>query len=170
MPTDAETLKNIEFDIKSMYIYSEESELAFLKRFWNDLTNDQRSNVIEKFYQNDSIDTETLEELLMRHEEPHVEEFPIPDITLCMNVLDQMTPEETQKLVTYTSFSIPDLKDAIQDSDVLFYVLQNHLARNFTLHLPPVEVFVIPDKFEIPMKLRRKSRAHRRKLNPTHSV
>jgi len=151
-----------------MYTYTPESELAFLKRFWNDLIDWQRADVLEKFYQNDSIDDTILDAL--KHEEPHVEDFPIPDYNLCMNVLDQITTDETKKLVTYTGFSVPDLKDAIQDSDVLFYALQNYLARNFTLHLPPVEVFVIPDKYEIPMKLRRKARAHRRKLNPTHSV
>lgn len=153
-----------------MYVYTDASELAFLKKFWNDLTTEQRSNVIEKFYQSECLDEEILEEVLLKCEVPHVEDFSIPEYDMCMDVLEKMTPEETQKLVTYIGFSVPDLKDAIQDSDVLFYVLQNHLARSFTLNLPPVEVFVIPDRYEIPMKLRRKSRAQRRKLNPTHSV
>lgn len=141
-----------------MYTYTDESELAFLKRFWDDLTTEQRSNVIEKFYQSECLDEEILEEVLLKCEIPHVEDFPIPEYPQCMDMLLEMTQEETQKLVTYTGFSIPELKEAIQDSDVLFNVLQNYLARNYKLDLPPVEIFVIPDRYEIPFKIRRASK------------
>jgi hypothetical protein len=145
-----------------------ESELAFLHKFWNDLTTEQRCSVVDKFCEADSFDQETLEDLLSKCELPYVDEFPIPDIEMCNDVLEKMTPDETQKLEGYVGFTIKYLMEHIETSDVLFNVMQNYLSRNFNLNLPPLKLWVIPDYYEIPFTIRKKTRRELRKCLNSH--
>lgn len=146
-----------------MTIY--ETELDLLQKHWNTLTDNQRDDVLEDLYEGNCIDTDILDELSMKFEEPHVEDFNRPNIGLCLDVIEKMTPSELHALETYIGCSVDDLKVRMNDGNMLYFLLQNYLVRHFTLHLPPLEIFVIPDRYEIPFRLRRKSKAHMRKLN-----
>jgi hypothetical protein len=145
-----------------------ESELAFLHKFWNDMTTEQRCSVVDKFCEADSFDQETLEDLLSKCELPYVDDFSIPDIDMCTDLIEKMNPEETQKLERYVGFTIEDLMERIEISDVLFYTLQNYLARVFNLNLPPIKMFIIPDRYEIPFTIRKKTRKELRKYLNSH--
>jgi len=137
-----------------------ETELALLQEHWNELTNDQRSEVLDDLEDCECIDVDVLEDLSMRFEVPCVPDFNRPNMGLCLDVLDKMTPDELQALETHIGCTVDDLKDRMNSGNVLYFLLQNYLVSHFTLHLPPLETFVIPDKYEVPINLRRKSRAH----------
>lgn len=146
------------------------SELALLQKYWINLTDSQRGEVIESCYDCDCISTDILDALTLRWDTPHVESFSTPDFRLCLEVMERMTPEEQKAFESYVEMSIGDLKEQIIDSTALFYVLSNYLARNFTLNLPPLKMFIIPDRYVIPMTIRRKSRTnlkhHRSSIQP----
>lgn len=166
-----EKLKRGDILLRCMDTTIYESELAFLHKFWNDLTTEQRCSVVDKFCEADSFDQETLEDLLSKCELPYVGDFSIPDIDMCTDLIEKMTPDEIQKLEGYIGFTIKDLMEQIETSDVLFNVLQCYLARNFNLNLPPLKLFVIPDRYEIPFTIKKKTRQELRKyLNPHRQI
>jgi len=146
------------------------SELKYLQKYWNALMDTQRGEVIENMYDCDCISTDILDTLTLRWDTPHMEDTSTPDIRLSLEVMEKMTPTEIKALETYVEMSIGDLKEKIIDSTVLFYVLSNYLARNFSLNLPPLKLFVIPDRYEIPMNLRRRVRTHLRHLNSRRPI
>lgn len=149
-----------------MTIY--ETELDLLQKHWDTLTDNQRADVLEDLYEGNCIDTDILDELSMKFEEPHVEDFNRPNIGLCLDVLDKMTPEELQALETYIGCSVDDLKIRMSGGNVLYFLLQNYLVHNFTLHLPPLREPELPAMFSIPFTLRRKSRAHMKQHRNSH--
>ena len=153
-----------------MCICNHEIELALLQKHWDVLTNEQRSEVLDDLEECSCISTDILDDLSMRFETPCIPDYNRPNIGLCLEVLEKMTPTELQALETYIVCTVDDLKAHMNDGNVLFFLLQNYLVSNFTLHLPPLEERALPDGYVIPIKLRRKARAQRRKLNPTHSV
>lgn len=140
-------------------------ELNLLQKHWNDLTNEQRSEVLDDLEDCKCISSDVLDDLSMRFEVPCIPDFNRPNIGLCLNVLDKMTPEELQALETHIGCTVDYLKAHMNDGNVLFFLLQNYLVSHFTLHLPPLEERALPDGYVIPMKLRRRARAHRRSLN-----
>lgn len=148
-----------------MCICTHETELALLQKHWDTLTNEQRSEVLDDLEECSCISIDILDDLSMRFEVPCIPDFNRPNIGLCLNVLDKMTPTELQALETHIGCTVDYLKDRMNSGNVLFFLLQNYLVSHFTLHLPPLQERVLPDRCEIPMQLRRKSRAHMRSLN-----
>lgn len=137
-----------------------ETELALLQKHWCELTNEQRCEVLDDLEEYGCIDSDILDELSSRFEVPCVPDFNRPNIGLCLDVLDKMTPEELQALETYIGCSVDDLKIRMSGGNVLYFLLQNYLVHNFTLHLPPLREPELPAMFSIPFKLRQRSRAH----------
>ena len=150
-----------------MYTCNHQTELTLLQKHWDTLTNEQRSEVLDDLEECSCISIDILDDLSMRFETPCIPDFNRPHIGLCLEVLEKMTPTELQALETHIGCTIEELKINMNSGNVLFFLLQNYLVSHFTLHLPPLEERALPDRFEIPMKLRRKSRAHLRSLN-TH--
>lgn len=136
-------------------------ELTLLQKHWDVLTNEQRSEVLDDLEECKYISTDLLDDLTMKFEVPCNPDFNRPNIGLCLDVIEKMTLSELQALETYIGCTINDLKDRMNDGNVLFFLLQNYLVRNFALNLPPLQEHALPD--EIPMKLRRTSRAHLKK-------
>jgi len=136
------------------------SELTLLQKHWDSLTDSQRYGVIEDMYNCDCISTDILDTLILRCDTPHVDDISVPDMCLCLEVVDKMTTEELKVLETYMEMSLSDLKTQMCNSTVLYHVLQNYLVKHFTLNLPPLELFVIPDRYSIPMTIRRRARTH----------
>lgn len=144
------------------------SELELLQKHWDCLTDNQRFMVIDKCYGCNCIAEDVLDELTLKTHTPHIDDFPIPYIEMCNDLIEKMTPDEIQKLEGYIGFTIKDLMEQIETSDVLFNVLQCYLARNFNLNLPPLKLFVIPDRYEIPFTIRKKTRRELRKCLNSH--
>lgn len=143
-----------------MCICNHETELALLQKHWDTLTNEQRSEVLDDLEECECISTDILDDMSMRFEVPCIPDFNKPNIGLCLDVLEKMTPSELQALETHICCTVDDLKAHMNDGNVLFFLLQNYLVRNFTLNLPPLREPELPAMFSIPFKLRRKSRAH----------
>lgn len=154
-----QTFKRCNFVLLHM-INCYETELALLQKHWDILTDDQRSEVLDDLYDSGCIDTDILDDLSMKYEVPHVADFNRPNIGLCLDVIEKMTPTELHALETHMCCTVDELKVRMNDGNVLFFLLQNYLVSHFTLHLPPLEVFVIPDYYEVPFKIRKQSRAH----------
>lgn len=168
MPVLIQAFKWSDFVLLDMNICICNSELEYLKKYWNDLTDNQRGEVIEICYDCDCIPESTLDDLTLRWDTPHMEDTSTPDFRLCLEVLDKMTPEEQKALESYVEMSISDIKEQIIDSTALFYVLSNYLARNFMLNLPPLKLFVIPDRYEVPMTIRKRVRTHLKHHRSSH--
>jgi len=148
-----------------MCICNHQTELTLLQKHWDTLTNEQRSEVLDDLEDCKCISADVLEDLSMRFEVPCIPDYNRPNIGLCLDVLEKMTPTELQNLETHIGCTVDELKVRMNDGNVLFFLLQNYLVRHFTLHLPPLQEHALPNRFEIPFKLRRKSRAHLRSLN-----
>lgn len=138
-----------------MLICNHKTELALLQEHWNELTNYQRSEVLDDLEDCECIDVDVLEDLSMRFETPCIPDYNRPNISLCLDVLDKMTPEELQALEKYVGCTVDELKTRMNDGNMLFFLLQNYLVRNFTLNLPPLQEPELPAMFSIPFTLRR---------------
>jgi len=148
-----------------------QTELEYLQKYWNDLTDNQRSAVIENCYECDCIDEEVLDELTLKSDSPHVEEFNRPNIGLCLGVMEKMTHSEAKVLETYMGIPFSEIHCRVDESEVLFYALSNFIARNYQLNLPALKVHALPDRFSIPFTIRKKTRQELRKyLNSTRPI
>lgn len=150
-----------------MCIYNHETELTLLQKHWNALTNEQRSEVLDDLEECGCIDPDVLEDLSMKFEIPCIPDYNKPNIGLCLDFIEKMTPSELHALETYVGCTVDELKTYMNDGNVLFFLLQNYLVSHFTLHLPPLQERALPDRCVIPMNYRRTSRAQRRSLT-TH--
>lgn len=139
-----------------------QTELNLLQKHWDTLTNEQRSVVLDDLEDGKFIDSDILDELSMRFEIPCVPDFNRPNIGQCLDVIEKMTPTELQTLETHIGCTINDLKVRMNDGNVLYFLLQNYLVRNFTLNLPALQEPELSAMFSIPFKLRRNSRTHLR--------
>jgi len=135
-----------------------ESELELLQKHWNNLTDNQRGKVLEDLYECDCISTDVLDELTLKFDTPHVEDFNRPNIGLCLGVMEKMTPSEAKALETYMGIPFSEINCRTEGSLVLFFALSNFIARNYQLNLPALKVHALPDRFSIPFTIRKKTR------------